>query len=76
MPLKKFEVNTEYKYNISKFLNSKLKVLYMNETYYNIVINRTSTERLKLEQDDHHSKGFKYQALDIEPGQVLRNTFM
>lgn len=76
MPLKKFEVNTEYKHNISKLLNSKLKVLYMNETYYNIVINRTSTERLKLEQDEKHSKGFKYQALDIEPGQGLRNTFM
>lgn len=44
----------------------------MNKTYYNIVINRTSTERLKLEQDDQHSKGFKYQVLDSESGQVVR----
>jgi len=76
MYLKKFEVNTESMYDISKLLNSKLKVFYMNETYYNMVINRTSTERLKLEQDDQCSKGFKYQALDNESGQVVRKTFM
>jgi hypothetical protein len=50
--------------DIPKLLNSKLKVFYMNETYYNIAINRTSTERLKLEQDDQCSKGFKYWVLD------------
>lgn len=44
----------------------------MNETYYNIVINRISTERLKSEQDNQRSKGFKYQTLDIELGQVVR----
>gem|GEM_PF-1332157 len=64
--LNKFKVNTEYKYDILKLLNSKLKILYMNETYYNIGINRTSTERLKFEQDDQRSKGFKYQVLDSE----------
>jgi len=48
----------------------------MNETYYNIFINKTFTERLKLEQDDQHSKGFKYQDLDSESGQVARKTFV
>ena len=48
----------------------------MNETYYNIVINRTSAERLKLEQNDQCSKGFKYQSLDKESGQVVRKTFV
>lgn len=62
--------------DIPKLLNSKLKVFYMNETYYNIGINRTSTEKLKLEQDDQCSKGFKYWALDSELGQVIRKTFV
>lgn len=66
---------------ISPNFYSKLKVFYMNETYYNIVINRTSAERLKLEQNDQCSKGFKYQSLDNEPldnepGQVVRKTFV
>lgn len=61
---------------ISPNFYSKLKVFYMNETYYNIVINRTSAERLKLEQNDQCSKGFKYQSLDNESGQVVRKTFV
>ncbi len=40
----------------------------MNKNYYTIVINRTSAERLKPEQDSPRSKGFKYQALDSELG--------
>jgi hypothetical protein len=44
----------------------------MKENDYTMVINRTSTERLKPQQDNQRSKGFKYKVLDNEMNQVAR----
>jgi hypothetical protein len=44
----------------------------MKKNYYTII--KISTERLKLQQDNEGSKGFKYQFLNNELGQVERSS--
>jgi hypothetical protein len=34
----------------------------MNEIFYDMVINKTSAERSKLEPNGQHSQGFKFRA--------------
>lgn len=51
-----YDVNAEYDIETFEF---KLKALCMNETYYDIVINRASMKKLKTEQFDRHLKIFQ-----------------
>jgi hypothetical protein len=46
----------------------------MNKNYYTGIVNRIPTERLKPQQDNEGSKGFKYQVLDSEWSHVDRNS--
>ncbi|MDP4227542.1 MAG: hypothetical protein Q8910_14270 [Bacteroidota bacterium] len=46
----------------------------MKKNYYTGIVNRISTEKLKPQQDNESSKGFKYQVLDSEWSQVDRNS--
>lgn len=72
----KLKVNTEYEYDVFELLSSKLKGILYEKNYYTLIMNKISTERLKPQQDNEGSKGFKYQVLNSELGQVEREALV